>query len=225
MGEEEEDEEEEKEDGEEEEEVERVRGRIAHLDGADSDISTTEYESEDEVDSAPEPVVLVPASVQPAPGQPLALEADLTGGRQLPASIPLVMVTNFCSVYNKISSFRTFLREVAPCATIASETWDYEGRRLTLEDMLVGTDYEALAYRRGKGRRGGSCAIIFNEVKFKVEEVNTLKDEAIESVWAVFTPKQLDRYIVKQSATRRKTTDPDNNDHRIRPRAPHPSRP
>ena len=84
----------EEEDGEEEEEVERVRGRIAQLDGADSDISTTEYESEDEVDSAPEPVVLVPASVQPAPGQPLALEVDLTGGRQLPASILLVMVTN-----------------------------------------------------------------------------------------------------------------------------------
>ena len=93
LGEEEEEEEEEKEDDEEEEEVERVRARIAQLDGADSDLSTSEYESEDEVDSAPEPVVLVPASVQPAPGQPLALEVDLTGGRQLPASIPLVMVS------------------------------------------------------------------------------------------------------------------------------------
>ena len=131
-----------------------IDDRIVQLDGADSDNSLVEYESEDEVDSAPEPVVLVPASVQPAPGQPLALEVDLTGGRQLPASIPLVMVTNFRSVYNKISSFRTFLREVAPCATIASETWDYEGRRLTLEDMLEGTHYKALAYRRGKGRRG-----------------------------------------------------------------------
>ena len=107
-----------------------VRGKIVQLDGADSDISTSEYESEDEVDSAPDPVVLVPASVQPAPGQPLALEVDVTGGRQLPASIPLCMVTNFRSIYNKVDSFKRFLREVAPDLTIGAETWDYEGRRL-----------------------------------------------------------------------------------------------
>ena len=57
------DEEEEEQSGLEYQEDEMVRGKIVQLDGADSDISTSEYESEDEVDSAPDPVVLVPASV------------------------------------------------------------------------------------------------------------------------------------------------------------------
>ena len=130
----------------------------------------------------------MPASAQPPAGQPLVLEVDLSGRRHLPSSIPLFMVTNFRSIYNKITNFKTFLREVAPDCTIASETWDYQGRRVTLEDMLVDTQYKALAYRRGRGRRGGSCAIIYNERRFKVEEVNVDKDDEIESVWAVLTP-------------------------------------
>ena len=44
------------------------------------------------------------------------------------------------------------------------------------------TLYKALAYRRGKGKMGGSCAIIYNEAKFKVEEVNTLKENVPFSV-------------------------------------------
>ena len=64
------------------------------------------------------------------------------------------MVTNFRSIYNKITNFKTFLREVAPDCSIASETWDYQGRRVTLEDMLVDTQYKALAFRRGRGTRG-----------------------------------------------------------------------
>ena len=133
-------------------------GHILQVDGAQSDISdsegTSEYESEDEVDNDPDPAVLVPASVQPPAGQPLALEVDLSGRRHLPSSIPLFMVTNFRSIYNKISNFKTFLREVAPDCTIAAETWDYQGRRVTLEDMLVDTQYKDLAYRRGRGTRG-----------------------------------------------------------------------
>ena len=108
---------------------------IIQCDGGDSINSTTinysedsEYDTEDEVDNAPEPAVLIPAINQPAPGQPLVLEVDHTGTKNLPASIPLVMVTNFRSIYNKISNFRTFLKEVSPECTIASETWNYEGR-------------------------------------------------------------------------------------------------
>jgi hypothetical protein len=40
--------------------------------------ATSEYESEHEVDNTPEPVVLVPAAVQQAAGQPLVLEVDST---------------------------------------------------------------------------------------------------------------------------------------------------
>ena len=172
------------------------------------------------MDNAPEAVVLVPAAAQPAAGQPLVLEVDSTGSLHLPSSIPLCMVTNFRSIYNKIGNFRRFLKEVAPDCTIASETWDYEGRRLTLEAMLMGTHYKVLAFRRKGGRRGGSCAIIYNEVKFKVEELNVDKEEEIESVWAILTPKNLDHqlqtvkricvgsvYIAPRSARKQETMD------------------
>ena len=60
---------------------------------------------------------------------------------------------------------------------------------------MVGTGYKVLAYRRGKGRRGGSCAIIYNEVKFKVEGVKVDTEDEIESVWAIMTPRQLDHNL------------------------------
>ena len=202
---------------------------LLQLDGAasssssyasDSSPATSEYESDQEVDNTPEPVVLVPAAVQPAAGQPLVLEVDTTGRLHIPSSIPLCMVTNFRSIYNKIDNFRRFLKEVAPDCTIACETWDYEGRRMTLEDMLEGSDYKVLAYRRKKGRRGGSCAIIYNEVRFKVEELHVDTEDQIESVWAMFTPRQYDHklqkikricvssvYIAPRSALKQETMD------------------
>ena len=117
------------------------------------------FESEDEVDNVHEPVVLVPAATQPAAGQPLVLEVDTTGSLHLPASLPLCMVTNFRSIYNKVENFKTFLKEVSPDCTIAAEVWNHEGRRVTLEDLMEGTGYKVLSYRRRRGRTGGCCAI------------------------------------------------------------------
>ena len=68
---------------------------------------SSEFSSEDELDIAPVPAVLVPAAAQPAAGLPLVLEVDTSGNLNLPASIPLCMVT----IYNKINNFKTFLRE------------------------------------------------------------------------------------------------------------------
>ena len=85
---------------------------------------------------------------------------------------------------------------------------------------MVGTSYKVLAYRRGQGRRGGSCAIIFNEVKYKVEQVRVDTLEDIESVWAILTPRQLDHnlqrvkricigsiYIAPRSSMKQETMD------------------
>ena len=74
-------------------------------DGADSvnDLSyphsvDTDYSTEDEAYTDREPAVLVPASQQPGPGQPLVLEVDESGRMVLPSSLPLIMVTNARSV-------------------------------------------------------------------------------------------------------------------------------
>jgi hypothetical protein len=105
------------------------------------------------------------------------------------------MITNFRSIYNKVENFKTFLEEVSPDCTIACETWDYEGRRQSLEDLLAGTGYRVLAYRRKGGRRGGSCAIVYNEIKFTVEEIKVDTEVEIESVWALMTPRNLDHAL------------------------------
>ena len=153
--------------------------------------SLSEFESENEVDSDPVPVVLVPATVQPAAGQPLVLEVDTTGQLSLPASIPLGMVTNARSLYNKEDSLVRFLREIGPDFVLVSETWEYEGRRRTLEQMLAGTNYNVFSYRRprkpnGDIHSGGCCAIIFNQSKFNVEKLDVDIEEGIECVYAIF---------------------------------------
>ena len=73
--------------------------------------------------------MLVPAAVQPPAGQPLLLKVYETGRRKLPASLPLVMMTNARSLYNKIKKFIKWLLEVFPDCAIVSETFEYEGRR------------------------------------------------------------------------------------------------
>ena len=110
-----EEEEEEEEEGEEEkeegveEEEERVDSyTIFQCDGADTvtETSESEYSTEDEAYPVREAAVLGPAAAQPPAGHPLVLEVDETGSQELPASLPLVMLTNARSCYNKADSLK-----------------------------------------------------------------------------------------------------------------------
>ena len=162
-----------------------------------SDETTTSFESEDEVDAEPGPVILVPATDQPPAGQPLLLEVDSTGRSALPSSLPLGMVANVRSLYNKIENFIRFLREVGPDYFLVSETWEYEGRRVSLTQLLSHTSYKVLSYRRprkedGRPHTGGGCAIVYNESRFKVEELQFESEPNVETIFAIFTPNTLD---------------------------------
>ena len=185
---------------------------LIQCDGADSvgtnsdDVSTsdydviTEYESEDEVDAQPEPVVLVPEPGQP--GQPPVLQIDPSGRFSLPASLPLGIVCNARSLFNKIDNFRRLLREIGPDYAIVSETFDWEGRRVSLEQLLHGSNYGVKSYRRprrqnGTVHQGGGCAIVYNETRFKVEDLEIQNEEGIESVFAIFTPNNFDHHLQK----------------------------
>ena len=81
---------------------------IFQCDGADtvSETSESEYCTDDEAYPVREAAVLVPAATQPPAGQPLVLEVDETGSQELPASLPLVMLTNARSCYNKADSLK-----------------------------------------------------------------------------------------------------------------------
>ena len=101
---------------------------IFQCDGAASVCSSSselssQYSSEDEFDANPVQAVLVPAPDQPSPGQPLVLTVDPTGKETLPLSLPLFLVLNARSLYNKAENFKRFLREIAPSCALVSETW------------------------------------------------------------------------------------------------------
>ena len=161
------------------------------------DDESSEFESEDEVDAEPEPIVLVPAPNQPPAGQPLLLEVDPSGRAALPSSLPLGMVANARSLYNKIDNFIRFLREIGPDYFLVSETWEHVGRRKSLSQMLSHTSYKVLSYRRprledGRPHPGGGCAIIYNETRFKVEHMEFELEAGVETIFAIFTPKTPD---------------------------------
>ena len=113
----------------------------------------------------------------------------------LPASLPLIMLTNARSVYNKINNLRKWLLEIFPDCAVISESWEYESRRKDLQSLLSGTPFKVFSYRRPRGQTGGCCAIIYNDSRFTVEQVHVQTEQGIETVWAMFTPRKLDHKL------------------------------
>ena len=158
----------------------------------------SEFDSDDEVEPDTNPAVLVP-SQQQLPGAPLQLDVDTSGAAVAPTNVPLVMVTNPRSIYNKIDKFRLWLKNFKPDLCILSEHW---GRKGQLEEALSLSSYGVLEYSRGRenfkskkneqpktNATGGGAAIVYNENRFKVEELKINAPEGVESVFAIVTPK------------------------------------
>ena len=171
-------------------------------DGADTtcdlssnDSDDTEGDTEDEAYADREAAVLVPAPAQPGARLPPGLEVDESGRMVLPASLPLVMLTNARSVYNKIDNFKKWLNEIFPDCALIAESWEYESRREDLQSLLSNTPYKVFSYRRPRGQTGGCCAIVYNTSKFVVEQLFMQTENGIESVWALMTPRNLDHTL------------------------------
>jgi len=117
-----------------------------------------------------------------------------------PSNVPLVMVTNPRSIYNKLCKIKTWLKTVLPDLCILSEHW---GRKSHLQEALEDLpQYKALEYSRArvayKSRKniphknnatGGGAAIIYNTNRFDVEELVIDNPEGVETVFAIVTPK------------------------------------
>ena len=78
------------------------------------------------------------------------------------------------------------LYQICPDIAIISETW--ERKRITLTNLLEKTKFNSISYSR-QGRSGGGCAIIFNENRFNVEELNIAIPEGVEATWGVLQCK------------------------------------
>ena len=188
--------------------IERV-DNICQVDGnnscASAEVSVESYDTDDEIDSEPVRAVLVPA--QPQPGQPFSLEVGNSDREEAPSSLPLTMVANFRSAYNKVKNIKRNLTSLGLDFLVASESW--ERPRLPLEVLLDSPHYLTLSYCRGRdtpavrtdGRHagklyppktGGGAAIFYNKHRFETIDTDIDVPAGIEAVWCVLSPRRMD---------------------------------
>ena len=101
-----------------------------------SDDSALDYDTDDEYHPINDPPVLQP---KPSPSNN-EIEVDLSN-IDSNTSLPLVVVLNCRSAYNKRDSLRTLLHTVSPDFLLASETWSREN--FSIQELLYPTPYKA----------------------------------------------------------------------------------
>ena len=80
------------------------------------------------------------------PGQPIQFEVK-SGNHAYSSSLPLGIVLNARSVYNKIDSLKQMLTEIGAELNNISETW--ERKRVNLEKLLESTHFKTMSYLVG----------------------------------------------------------------------------
>ena len=80
---------------------------------------------------------------------------------------------------------------------IVSETWERE--EFSLEKLLQMKNHKIISYKRPKIRYnkqpGGSCAIIYNDQRFSVQDLKVDVPRGVEVTWAPFKPKLQTAFI------------------------------
>ena len=180
------------------------RASICQLDGNQTIDSMSNYDSDEELEYEPIRAVLVPAPH--LAGQALTLEVESSETIDAPTSLPLTMVANFRSAYNKIKNIKQNLYVLGLDFLIASESW--ERPHYDLNQLLDSPNYVALSYCRGRetpatrmdgqhagksypGKTGGGAAIIYNRLRFEASDTDISVPLGVEIKWCVFTPLQL----------------------------------
>ena len=171
----------------------------------DGNASNSSYASDEEIDSEPVRAVLVPA--HPLAGQPFSLDVASSDGVQAPSSLPLTMVANFRSAYNKKANIKKSMNVLGLDLLVASETW--ERPHYDLEALLESPHYRIISYCRGRDppalrtqgqhagkqyppQTGGGAAVIYNKNRFDLEDCSVTVPPGVEVAWAVLTPRRMD---------------------------------
>ena len=112
---------------------------------SESSSDESDYDTEDEVDPTPDPVILtpVPSQTPVVQGQPIQLEVA-SDENSPPSPLPLFMMLNARSLYNKPENFKNLLYQIAPEITMVSETW--ERQRQSLENLLSSEQFKVISY-------------------------------------------------------------------------------
>ena len=154
-----------------------------------SEDNDTDYDTDDEIDPTPTPVILTPVPNQlPVQGQPIQLEVVSDVLKQ-PSPLPLCMMLNCRSLYNKVDNFKNLLHQIGPDISLVSETW--ERQKQSLENLLSSEQFKVISYKRaqtGNRQPGGGCAIIYNDDRYRVTKLDLPVPIGVEAAWALFTP-------------------------------------
>ena len=172
----------------------------SHMNSSDNnseraDNSTLDYDSDEEVDSEPVRAVLVPGSS--LQGQPPSLEVADSSSVQAPSNLPLTMVANFRSAYNKVDNIKKILNTIGLDLMVASESWERPG--LPLDVLLDSPHFLTISYCRGReapairqdgkhagkqypGKTGGGAAIIYNKHRFEATDTQIGVPAGVEVV-------------------------------------------
>ena len=152
----------------------------------------TDYDTEDEAFSEPIPANLTRASGQEyRSGQPIELDVNLEN--DMSSYLPLCLLFNARSIFNKSDNLSDLLQQIGPDICIISETFERERKRL--DSVLNSRQFKSISYYRKNRAPGGGCAIIYNENRFSVLKLDITAPEEIESCWALFTPKCQDNNL------------------------------
>ena len=97
---------------------------------------------------------------------------------------------NARSLYNKADHFKKFIKELGVEVSIISETWEREEQ--SLENLLQLSQYKIHSYTRPKTKAnkqpGGSCAIVYNETRFKATKLMVPVPKGVEACWLLLKP-------------------------------------
>ena len=118
--------------------------------------SDSEYETEDEAFSDPIPANFFPVSEDVKHGQPTKLELNMK--ENLSSCLPLCLLLNARSIYNKCENLDEMLQQISPDICLISETFEREKSRLST--AIKNKNFKSISYYRKNRAPGGGCAII-----------------------------------------------------------------
>ena len=96
---------------------------------------------------------------------------------------------NARSLYNKRDNFKNLLYQIGPDLAIVSETW--ERQRQSLDNLLSSEQFKIVSFKRNKVNNrqpGGGCALVYNDKRFKVTQIDLKPPDGVEACWALFSP-------------------------------------
>ena len=111
------------------------------------------------------------------------------------SNLPLCLVFNARSIFNKSDNLTEILRQIGPDLSIISETFEREGKKI--EAILNSRYFKNISFYRKNRSPGGGCSIIYNETRFSVKQLDINSSNEIENCWALFTPKSENNNLLK----------------------------